>query len=513
MWGQTSSSAAAPASGFGAAAAPFAFGAAAQGPAASGAPNNIFGPGGFFGAATPAFGGAAQPAFGFGGAAQPASGFGGATAHTFGLPSLGGGSGFGGFGGTATGTVPAVNQIDGFCETPGRPDSISKLAWRKGGCDFIAASNWDGHVRVYQRSLPTDSFKHVASASTHNSAPVLCVDWHNDGASFFTCGADNTVTRCTLNGGAITATPIAHHDAAVKTLTWWSDANLLVTGGFDDKMKYWDVRQQQPVHVMPCPGKVQCIASRGPTMVMTCLNHTVGDVTCKSAVYAFDKNSPTGSNIRSFIDDAQRPTLHKHQTFEPMHQSPVSLSHQIRCIGIMRNGFGWCLGGSEGRCVVEYRADVPVPPSTPPLEILFKSTSPKLFGPVQHPMTANFNFKCHRQDEKTGGSTISNAFPCNGVSFNERHNTLATCGSDGTYVFWDQDNRKKLKGFPEQKPAAKVASFGNSIIDIEFSADSDYIAFAVAYDWAKGPGGKKSDNEGLYVRRVAHADIAPQKMQ
>jgi mRNA export factor len=404
-----------------------------------------------------------------------------------------------------------VNQIDGFCETPGRPDSISKLAWRKAGSDFIAASNWDGHVRVYQRQLPTDSFKHVASASTHNAAPVLCVDWHNDGASFFTCGADKTVARCTFDGGAITAIPIAHHDAPVKTLTWWSDANLLVTGGFDDKMKYWDLRQQQPVHTMPCPGKVQCIASRGPTMVMTCLNSTVGDVTTKSAVYAFDKNSPTGNNIRSMVDDASRSKLVFGQTFDPTHLSPVSLSHQIRCIGMMRGGVGWVLGGSEGRCVVENRADVPVAPQTPPLESLFKDSVPKRSGPVQHPMSTNFNFKCHRVDEKQGSQTITNAFPCNAASFNERHNTLATCGSDGTYVFWDKDNRQKLKGFPEQKPGASRATLGNSIIDIDFSPDSDFVAFAVAYDWAKGPDGRKSDNEGLYVRRVADADIAHKK--
>jgi hypothetical protein len=39
---------------------------------------------------------------------------------------------------------------------------------------------------------------------------------------------------------------------------------------------------------------------------------------------------------------------------------------------MMRDGSGWALGGSEGRCVVEYRADVPVPPETPNLDVLFK---------------------------------------------------------------------------------------------------------------------------------------------
>ena len=59
---------------------------------------------------------------------------------------------------------------------------------------------------------------------------------------------------------------------------------------------------------------------------------------------------------------------------------------------------------------------------------------PKRSGQVQHPMTVNFNFKCHRNEEKQGQQTVSNAFPCNAVAFNNKYNTMATCGSDGTYV-------------------------------------------------------------------------------
>ena len=128
-------------------------------------------------------------------------------------------------------------------------------------------------------------------------------------------------------------------------------------------------------------------------------------------------------------------------------------------------------------------------------------------------MTLNFNFKCHRSEEKQGNQSIVNAFPCNGVSFNQKYNTMATCGSDGTYVFWDKDNRQKLKSYPEQpaaRPGGKAAAavnYGNSIIDIDFSPDSNFVAFAVAYDWAKGPGGRSTANEGLYVKRVSDQEI------
>ncbi len=80
-------------------------------------------------------------------------------------------------------------------------------------------------------------------------------------------------------------------------------------------------------------------------------------------------------------------------------------------------------------------------------------------------------------------------------------------------MFWDKDNRQKLKSYPEQpaqRPGAKAQSavnYGNSIIDIDFSPDSNFVAFAVAYDWAKGPGGRTTTNEGLYVKRVSDAEI------
>ena len=407
-----------------------------------------------------------------------------------------------------------------LCHTPGKTDSISKLAWSKDGTNFLATSNWDGNVRIYH---PNESgvFNHVASASTHGTSPALCVDWHNERDSLFSCGVDNTAVKCSLAGGAIVPTTVAHHKAPIKSLTWWSEANVLVTGGFDNAMMYWDLRQPQPVHRMECPGKVQCVASKGPTMVMTCLNKSIDEPTCKSAVYAFDK-SRMFDNIRCVVPEGERTKLTKGQTFPVEHRSPLCLSHQIRSIGMMRNGEGWTLGGTEGRAVVEYRADAAVPPCWPRLEKLFTSATP---GAVQHAMTANFNFKCHRVDvnDKAGVKNSQNkqsetrAYPVHGVSFNGKYNTLATCGGDGTLVFWDKDNRQRLKGFPEHTSkvgyttTTSIKPFDNSIIDIDFSPDSAFVAYAVAYDWSKGLEGKTTAGEGLYVKRVLDADIMPKK--
>jgi hypothetical protein len=116
----------------------------------------------------------------------------------------------------------------------------------------------------------------------------------------------------------------------------------------------------------------------------------VGDLTCKSAVYAFDKSN-WGANIRSVVADAERSKLFRGQTFTPTHASPVCLSYQIRSIGMMRNGEGWALSGSEGRVVVENRADANVPADWPQLDVLFSSMAPKPRGPVRAPFADSFS--------------------------------------------------------------------------------------------------------------------------
>lgn len=157
-----------------------------------------------------------------------------------------------GFGGSAAAGVGGIT--DGLCATPGNPDSISKLSWSKVSSQFIAASNWDGQVRLYQQQQ--NGFGFVAAVAPHNNAPVLCVDWHHDGQSLFTSGGDCMATRCAFNrtyalhaatptaakhtsgathglagvlvNGAIQPTPVAKHEAPIKTCSWWSDVNLLV---------------------------------------------------------------------------------------------------------------------------------------------------------------------------------------------------------------------------------------------------------------------------------------------
>jgi mRNA export factor len=105
------------------------------------------------------------------------------------------------------------------------------------------------------------------------------------------------------------------------------------------------------------------------------------------------------------------------------------------------------VGGIEGRCAVGY------------------------FDPALS-AGENFAFKCHRDSE--------HAFAVNSISFHPQHNTFATSGSDGTFVFWDKDTKSRVKAF-SRIPARSSITCGR------FSADGAMFAYAQSYDWAKVP--------------------------
>lgn len=107
----------------------------------------------------------------------------------------------------------------------------------------------------------------------------------------------------------------------------------------------------------------------------------------------------------------------------------------------------------------------------------------------------------------------------NAISFNRKHGTFCTAGSDGTFNFWDKDAKQRLKGFPRMQvrgacplslppflcaaphpeildrchehlrrscnPMACVLP-QNSITSCDFNDVGDVFAYAVSYDWAKG---------------------------
>ena len=92
-----------------------------------------------------------------------------------------------------------------------------------------------------------------------NQSPVLCTTFSNDGSTVFSGGGDKAVRMWNL--GQVPTTPnavpqqIGVHDSGVKSVGFLSRSQIIVSGGWDKRLKFWDARQQNPVCQLDLPGK------------------------------------------------------------------------------------------------------------------------------------------------------------------------------------------------------------------------------------------------------------------
>lgn len=146
-------------------------------------------------------------------------------------------------------------------------------------------------------------------------------------------------------GGAAPANGIAQqigvHDAPVKGVGFLKSSNLVVSGSWDKKLKFWDTRSPNPAGVLDLPERCYAMDVKDNLLVVgTAGRHVV--------VY----------------DVSGQPREHSRK------ESP--LKYQTRCISCFPDSTGYAVGSIEGRVGIQYVQ--------------------KVNG------KENFAFKCHRQD-------------------------------------------------------------------------------------------------------------------
>ena len=221
-------------------------------------------------------------------------------------------------------------------------------------------------------------------------------------------GADKAARLLDLGAGASTAQQVAAHDQPIRCVRMidvpGQAAPVLVTGSWDKTVKYWDLRQANPVASVGCQERIYSIDSKNNLLVIGTADRYINIV-----------------------------NLDKPTEFYKTLQSP--LKWQTRVVTCFSDSSGFAVGSIEGRCAIQYVEE--------------KDSS------------SNFSFKCHRQTPPNSRD-VSNVYSVNAISFHPIHGTFSTAGSDGTFHFWDKDAKHRLKGYPEVGGTISSTAFNRS---------------------------------------------------
>lgn len=184
------------------------------------------------------------------------------------------------FGAAQTSTTPATSQNSAAgnaqlqekdIELSQPPtDGVSAMSWSP-VADFLAVASWDNNVRVYGvepngTTTPKAMYSH--------EGPVLDVIWSKDGNKILSCGADKAARMYDVATGQ--QQQVAAHDAPIKNLRWIDqNGGILATGSWDKTVKYWDMRQAQPIATAQLSDKCYSMDFAWPYLVVGCAERKI----------------------------------------------------------------------------------------------------------------------------------------------------------------------------------------------------------------------------------------------
>lgn len=300
-------------------------------------------------------------------------------------------------------------------------ETVSSLGFNNNG-NLLVAGSWDNNVRIYEVQHNASQNMVATRAKTMmkdtHKQPILDCCFASDGATVYTASCDGTAKAWHL--GSDQCIQIAQHDAPIKSIAHIPEMNAIVTGSWDKTLRYWDHRQPKEIAKVQLPERVYSMDVRHPLLVCGL---------AERKMMVFDLRNPQA----------------------PFKQFDSALKMQTRCVAAFPNKAGFAYGSIEGRVAVTHVDD-------------------KM-------KDRNFAFKCHRVSNSSGrmGNTTE-VYAVNSIAFHP-YGTFATAGSDGNFIFWDKDEKHRLKIF-KQNP--------NPITAAKFSPNGGLYAYACGYDWSKG---------------------------
>jgi len=207
--------------------------------------------------------------------------------------------------------------------------------------------------------------------------------------------------------------------------------NLLISGGWDGMMHFWDIRQQSPCFSINMQRKILSMSMTHPLLVVAQSDRQV-------SYFNLNKMS---SNFAAELN------------FES------HLKYATTVVTCFNEPTGYIIGSIEGRTAVKH-IDLQITP------ILQKDN--KVYTKPD-----DYAFRCHRSGENS-----TEVYPVNAIAFNQVHGTFCTGGGDGSWILWDKESKCKLKIGSIQTKAP--------ITSLDYSYDGNLLAYAYGYDWHKG---------------------------
>lgn len=282
-------------------------------------------------------------------------------------------------------------------------DSISDISFST-QADFLSVSSWDNKVRIYE---VTPQGQSEGRAMFEHQGPVLSTRWSPDGTKVVSGGCDNAARLYDLQSG--TPSQVAQHDQPIRSVRFVDIPNtagpMLATASWDKTLKYWDLRQQQPVSTVQLPERAYSMDTAKNLLV-------VG--TAERHICIIDLNNP-GTIFR---------------------QSVSPLKWQTRVIACHPNGEGFSVGSIEGRCGIQY------------VDTAMNNSN-------------SFSFKCHRKPV-TSPRTEVLVYALNSMCYHPGYGTLCTAGADGGINYWDTESKHRLKGFSDAGGIITATAFNRT---------------------------------------------------
>lgn len=155
--------------------------------------------------------------------------------------------------------------------------------------------------------------------------PVLDTCFDAEGNTVFSAGGDKAVRMWQLGQQVPNNLPqqIGAHDAPVKTVGYLKSTRMIVSGGWDSKLKFWDGRSPNPAGVIDMPERVYAMDVRDNLLVV----------------------ATAGRHILAYDVSGQPREIHRKE-------SP--LRYQTRCVSCFHDSTGFAVGSIEGRVGIHY---------------------------------------------------------------------------------------------------------------------------------------------------------------